>query len=145
MEALLKQKKKPRKNSLNPKAEEDTLNRQIRSLNEAMQYLSKKRTKSSVIQEAWQAKGNKTAMISLALSAMTVDEQTKLMRQPGYAQKMRMLQEEQERQSRDAVAMAEALLAGIEAKQAETKDRKDSNENKDRKDSMKDRKDSKRQ
>ena len=114
MEVLLKQKKKKRKNSLNPKADEDNLNNQIRNLNEAMQYLSRKRTRSHQVVETWHVKGTKTALISMALDAMTVDEKTKLMRQPGYMEKMEKLQKEQEEASKSAVEMAEALIAGID-------------------------------
>ena len=122
MEMLLKQKKKKRKNSLNPKADEDNLTNQIRNLNEAMQYLSRKRTRSHQVVESWHVKGNKTAIMAMALDALTVDEKTKLMRQPGYLEKMQKLQQEQEEASKNAVEMAEALIAGIDERAKEVEE-----------------------
>ena len=122
IEGLLKQKKKKRKNSLNPKADEDNLNNQIRNLNEAMQFLARKRTRSHQVVESWHLKGTKTALISMALDAMTVDERTKMMRQPGYLEKMQKVQQEQEQASKNAVEMAEALIAGIDERHKEVEE-----------------------
>ena len=119
MEVLLKQKKKKRRNSSNPRADEDTLNKQIRNVNEAMQFLARKRTKSKLVQDSWHTRGNKTALVGMAINAMTVDEKTRMMRDPSYMEKMKQLQLEQEMQSEEAVNMAEALIAGIEKKHEE--------------------------
>ena len=126
MDVLLKQKKKKRRNSANPQKEEDTLNKNIRNLNEAMQFLSRKRTKSKAVMDSWHTKGNKTAIVGMAINAMTVDDRTRMMRDPSYMEKMRQLHEEQEMASQEAVSMAEALIAGIEKRHEEEGIKKDS-------------------
>ena len=111
MDVCLKQRKKKRRGS---RFEEDNLNKQIRNLNEAMQFLSRKRTKSKAVMESWHQKGNKGALVGMAIRGMTVDERTRMMRDPSYVEKMQRLQAEQDAASQDAISMAEALIAGIE-------------------------------
>ena len=105
------------KKSNNPRALQDR-KMQMRKLNEALQYLIKKRTKSKAAEE-WKFGGKRTKAIALALDCL--NEQSAYLKSESTREQVLNERREKEEASAAALALAEELVQAIEAIDSENR------------------------
>lgn len=93
--------------NFNPRQQLDRRS-EMRKLNEALQYLTKKRTKSKA-QHDWNFKGKKGIVITSVMNALAPDERRKYMRSEAYRQEMALVLKAKEIESKKAMELAESL------------------------------------
>ena len=108
---------KSQKKTNNPRALQDR-KLQMRKLNEALQFLVKKRTKSKAAME-WKKGGNKTLTVAMAIQSL--NEQCELMKCETTREIILKQKAEREDASKQALALAEELVAAIEAIDSENR------------------------
>lgn len=84
---------------------------EIRRLNEALQYLIRKRTKTKALAE-WQFGSKRGMAVSIALAAL--DEQTAMLRNVEFKEQLRQNEEKVKSDSMKAQNLAEEIVASIE-------------------------------
>ena len=100
-----------KKKNFNPRAKESR-RMELRKINEALQYLTKKRTKSASVEE-WKRGGSKCGIVTKAISALTA-ENGKIMSIQAYREKLLLAQIAKETESKRAQELAEELAASLE-------------------------------
>ena len=80
----------------------------MRKINEALQYLTKKRTKSKAIHD-WNFKGKKGIVITSVMNALAPDERRMYMRSEAYRKEMELVLKAKEMESKKAMELAESL------------------------------------
>ena len=101
----------------NPRAMADRKG-QMRKLNEALQFLIKKRTKSKATED-WRQNGKRTLAVAMALQAM--DEQAAYLKSEDLKEQVLRDRADKEKASKQALALAEELVAAIESIDAENR------------------------
>ena len=91
---------------------------QMRKLNEALQFLIKKRTKSKATEE-WKFGSRRTYAVAMAIQAL--DEQSSYMKSETLKEQVLRERAEREEASKQALALAEELVAAIESIDAENR------------------------
>ena len=86
--------------NFNPRQQLDRRS-EMRKLNEALQYLTKKRTKSKALHD-WNFKGKKGIVITSVMNALAPDERRKYMRSEAYRQEMALVLKAKEIESKKA-------------------------------------------
>ena len=110
-----------KKGKYNPRAiDSDRQSRkaQMRKLNEALQFLIKKRTKNKATEE-WKVNGKRTLAVAMAIQAL--DEQAAYMKCEVAKEKVLKDREDRVKASKQALALAEELVAAIESIDAENR------------------------
>ena len=107
------------KKRANPRANAMTDRKmQMRKLNEALQFLIKKRTKSKATEE-WKFGSRRTYAVAMAIQAL--DEQSSYMKSETLKEQVLRERAEREEASKQALALAEELVAAIESIDAENR------------------------
>ena len=90
----------------------------MRKLNEALQFLIKKRTKNKATEE-WKVNGKRTLAVAMAIQAL--DEQAAYMKCEVAKERVLKDREDRVKASKQALALAEELVAAIESIDAENR------------------------
>ena len=98
-------------------------------MNEALQFLTKKRNRSAQTLEEFRLKSSRTVLISKTLDALALDEDTAEYRTDEYKAEMKKQQMLKATESKRAQALANDLLANIDAPQVEDKEKTKEKEN----------------
>lgn len=99
------------KKNFNPRMKESR-RLELRKINEALQFLTKKRTKNESIDE-WKKGGRKSNIIAKAISALTIEDGS-IISINAYREKLFEAQMLKEMESKRARALADELMANLE-------------------------------
>ncbi len=98
---------------------------EIRHLNEALQYLTRKRGKSERTLEEWKARTQRQVMISKTLEALALDETTAWTRTDEQREKAEQKKIQKELESKRALALAEELAGSLAVEETKILDEKE--------------------